>query len=140
MTGPAPKKSRARRNPPARGEWKASEGVGWQHGKIPELPAALGPMTQLAWQMWMQSWIAAHWRPKDLPGLLVVAGLYHKVVDDGAVSYASELRVQMDTYGLTPKGQQDRRWLEPGEPETAAAKKKAKGAKPETYRGLRAVE
>jgi hypothetical protein len=34
-------------------------------------------------------------------------------VERGEFQRANELRLQMDTYGITPKGQQDRRWKPP---------------------------
>jgi len=62
-----------------------------------------------AWQVWMQSWVAAHWTPTDLPGLRQLIRLYDQV-ERGEFVRATELRLAMDTYGITPKGQQDRRW------------------------------
>jgi hypothetical protein len=60
----------------------------------------------------MQAWFAAHWTPDLLPGLRQVVRLYDQV-ERGEFQRAGELRLQMDTYGLTPKGQQDRRWTPP---------------------------
>ncbi len=71
----------------------------------------------------MGAWWAAHWSPDDLPGLNVVVTLYDQV-QRGEYQRATELRLAMDTYGITPKGQQDRRWAPPKAaetPETAAA-------------------
>lgn len=112
--GPAPKKSRRNTSDPARGEWKAPPGIGWQHGKRPAPPAGLLPVSQKTWQTWMTSWFASFWTPADLPGLEIVILLYD-VVRRGEDQRASELRIQMDTYGITPKGQQDRRWTPPNE-------------------------
>ena len=109
MTGPAPKQVRRRRNKPVRGEWQASDGIGWQHGAIPEPPDGLKAETLRAWQTWMHSWFASHWTPDDLPGLETTILLYDQV-RRGEYQRATELRLSMDTYGITPKGQQDRRW------------------------------
>lgn len=65
-----------------------------------------------AWDIWFRSWFAAHWTPDDLPGLRLVIRLYN-AVEGGEFSRAAELRLQMDSYGITPKGQQDRRWSPP---------------------------
>jgi hypothetical protein len=59
----------------------------------------------------MNAWFAAHWTPSDLPGLRQLIRLYDQV-ERGEFQRASELRLQMDTYGITPKGQQDRRWVQ----------------------------
>lgn len=135
MPGPTPKTIRRRRNAPARGEWTATPGVGWQHGPIPAPLVALHKEAMLAWTTWMRSWVAAHWTPEDLPGLNVVIGLYDQMLDylrepfiekeyvttkgDTRTVWvakpnpAGELRQYLDNYGITKKGQQDRRWVAP---------------------------
>jgi hypothetical protein len=60
----------------------------------------------------MGAWFAVHWTPSDLPGLYLVIGLYDQV-QRGEFQRATELRLHMDNYGITPKGQQDRRWKAP---------------------------
>jgi hypothetical protein len=86
------------------------------------------PASTEAWRTWMASWFAAHWSPDDLPGLRVVI-LLHDQVMRGEYQRANELRLQMDTYGITPKGQQDRRWAPPAEEKPAAAVRQAKARK-----------
>ena len=112
--GPAPKptEQRRRRNAAARGEWTATPGLGWQSGPVPAPPDGLMPATIAAWTTWMQSWVAAHWTPTDLPGLRQLVRLYDQV-ERGEYVRMTELRLLMDTYGITPKGQQDRRWVPP---------------------------
>jgi hypothetical protein len=113
--GPAPKANRQRKTDEkkrTRGTWKATKATGWQHGKLPAPPTGLKPETRSAWKTWFTSWFAAHWSPEDLPGLRVVILLYDQV-QRGEYVRAAELRLQMDTYGITPKGQQDRRWRRP---------------------------
>ena len=109
--GPAPKKERRRRNTPVRGEWQAADG-GWQHGDLPPVPDGLMPASITAWETWFGAWFAAHWTPDDLPGLRQLIRLYDQV-ERGEFQRAAELRLQMDTYGITPKGQQDRHWTRP---------------------------
>jgi hypothetical protein len=70
------------------------------------------PASVEAWRVWLGSWFAAHWTPDDLPGLRQVIRVYDQV-ERGEFQRANELRLQMDTYGITPKGQQDRRWVRP---------------------------
>lgn len=116
MSGPPPNEHRRRRNVPERGEWAPTPGIGWQHGEVPKPPAALKPESRQAWQTWMTSWVASHWTPDDLPGLRVVILTYDQL-HRGEFQRGPELRMLMDTYGITPKGQQDRRWQRPkGEP------------------------
>jgi len=104
----------------------------------------------------MQSWFASHWTPEDLPGLTITIGLWDLCEDyrrnpmtvrvngkgeDVPVQKPSpfgELRQMMDNYGITPKGQQDRRWVAPKPDETVEAEPE-KGA-PNPYAGLRVVK
>lgn len=93
---------------------------GWQHGKAPAPPTGLMPASRAAWVTWMRSWFASFWTPEDLPGLRQVIRLYDQV-ERGEFVRMTELRQMMDNYGITPKGQQDRRWRPPAESEQAAA-------------------
>lgn len=131
--GPAPKPAAQRRtaHQPQRGDWQASPGMGWQHGAIPPVPEGVHADTRAAWDVWMRSWFASHWTPDDLPGLEHLASLHSEVrvafhdpfveADNGRGGTAyyrrpsptTELRQMMDSYGITPKGQQDRRWTRP---------------------------
>lgn len=70
----------------------------------------------------------------DLPGLRVLVKLYDEV-GRGEFVRAGELRLWMDTYGLTPKGQQDRRWKPPEEPAS-----RNEVLTPTVYGHLRAVD
>jgi hypothetical protein len=138
--GPAPKdpSDRRRRNAPARGEHQAVAGVGWQHGEIPRPPTGLTKHSRDVWVLWMGAWWAAHWTPADLPGLELVIRLYDQV-QRGDYPRATELRLAMDTYGITPKGQQDRRWKPPpaAMPEDAGPSSGQRTSS--TYGHLRAV-
>jgi len=110
--GPAPKRQSRTRHKPRRGAWKAADGIGCQHGAIPKPPTGLMPASRVAWVTWFGSWFAAHWSPADVPALRVLANL-HDRVERGEYQRAAELRLWMDTYGITPKGGQDRRWEPP---------------------------
>jgi hypothetical protein len=110
--GPAPKAERRRRNAPVRGDFRSTTENGWQHGEIPSPPDGLMPASVEAWNVWLKAWFAAHWTPDDLPALRQLIRLYDQV-ERGEFQRAAELRLQMDTYGITPKGQQDRRWSPP---------------------------
>ena len=115
--GPSPSANRRRANEPERGDWQATPGIGWQHGEIPA-PALgrkrLAAAAVEAWDTWMTSWFASHWGPEDLPNLRVIVALYGKVAGGRCTaSERGELRQLMDNYGITKKGQQDRRWAPP---------------------------
>lgn len=153
--GPAPKAERRRRNAPVRGDWQSSPGVGWQHGPIPPAPDGVHADTIAAWEVWMRSWFASHWTPDDLPGLQHVASLHSQVraafhepfiESDGPRGEpvlvrrpcpATELRQMLDNYGITPKGQQDRRWTRP---EAAAEAPATAKAAPSRYAHLRVAQ
>ena len=105
--GPAPKAHTQRPRDEkrrARGSFHRSESIGWQHGDIPEPPPGMQPDTLDAWREWFSGWVAAHWIPGDVPQLRHMARLYDAVVL-GKLTRAPELRMWMDGYGLTPKGQ-----------------------------------
>jgi hypothetical protein len=84
------------------------------------------PASLEAWTVWFGSWFAAHWGPEDVPGLRQVIRLYDQVERSEFVR-ATELRQGMDNYGITPKGQQDRRWKRPVVEEPKPAGRKSSG-------------
>ena len=93
------------------------------------------PASLVAWETWMRSWFGSHWTPADLPGLRKVIVLYD-ATERGELQRSAELRMSMDGYGITPKGQQDRRWARP-----EATKATAQGPEPQAgrYAHLRPV-
>lgn len=117
--GPAPKADSVTRHTPQRGEVQTAPGVGWQHGDVPTAPDGLMPASVDAWATWFGAWFAAFWQPADVPALRQMIRLYDQV-ERGEFQRAGELRLQMDTYGVTPKGQQDRRWRPPEEKQPTA--------------------
>lgn len=132
--GPAPKAERRRRNEPTKDAYERTEVEGWQHGEIPSPPDGMKAESVEAWSVWMSAWFAAFWTPADLPGLRRVVRLYDEV-ERGEFQRSGELRLLMDTYGITPKGQQDRRWARPAAPVAGPSNVPASG----TYGHLRSV-
>lgn len=121
MSGPAPAEHRQRANEPARGDWKAAPGVGWQHGEIPTCPRA-GAAALETWTTWFQSWFASYWTIEDLPNLRLAIKLW--VVCDSGKAKGTERTAYIrlaDDLGITRKGQQDRRWKRP-DPVASAAR------------------
>ena len=134
--GPAPKANRRNKaDKPIRGEWQATPGYGWQHGPTPEPPDGLVIASREAWAIWMQSWFASHWTPSDLPGLRKVIQLYD-ATERGELHRSAELRMSMDNYGITPKGQQDRRWSPPKDEDKPVD---SRHSDPDPYGHLRVV-
>lgn len=112
--GPAPAQNRRRPNEPERGDWQASTAIGWQHGDIPKPPTGLRPGSRETWAVWFAAWFAGHWTPDDLPMLRQIIKLYDKVErDDASSAELTQFRQLIDSYGVTPKGQQERRWSPP---------------------------
>lgn len=115
--GPAPKEERIRSSAPAL-QWQDTTEQGWQHGEIPPPPDGLLATSIEAWNTWFGAWFAAFWTPDDLPGLRQVIRLYDQVERD-EFQRSAELRMAMDTWGLSPKGRQTLRWRKAAEAETA---------------------
>lgn len=135
MPGPAPAKTRRRANVPARGDWRPTPGMGWQHGPVPTPPEGLLAETVGTWEAWMASWVASTWSVHHLPNLRTVIRLqdvvsrallepFIETVTDKGTFYtrrpcpAAELRQWLDRLGLTRKGEQDQRIQAP-EPTSA---------------------
>jgi hypothetical protein len=91
--------------------------------------------TDAAWRSWFEGWWASFWCEGDLPGLHMVA-FVHNAVMTGDARMAGELRLQMDGYGLTPRGRLSLRWAPPksGNPEAPADT-----ADPSPYSHLRSL-
>lgn len=116
-----PPEQRRRSNPPAH-EWRNAEGRGWRHGPMPDPPPKMTKAAKDAWASWMGSWWAWFWDEDDLPALRQIVRLYDQV-ERGEFQRHAELRIAMDTYGITPKGRAERRWRPPAAesaPEAAA--------------------
>ncbi len=109
---PKPKSERVNSAVAARGEIQHASAVGWQHGEMPAPPDGLKAESIETWETWLGAWFAAFWTPSDVPGLRSMVLLYDQVLR-GEYQRHAELRLMMDTYGVTPKGQQDRRWFPP---------------------------
>ena len=80
----------------------------------------------------MASWFASKWTPADLPGLRLVIQQYDAVQRGGTRANDMTALVRlMDTYGITPAGQQARRWEPPkAEAETPAKRHAPTGESP----------
>jgi hypothetical protein len=134
--GPAPKPQRFRRKTPERGEWQPSPDGGWQH-ELPDVPKDLSPAAEAMWTHWFTAWWAGHWTEDDVPMLRFAIRLYDRVLR-GDTKLLGELRQWCDAFGITPKGQQDRRWTRPEPPRRPD--KLDRYLTPSRYRDLRVTD
>ena len=121
MPGPPPNPDRVRRAAPARGEFRSAPAPSWPHAAFPPPPDGLTPASITAWRTWGAAWFAAWWTPADLPALRVLIQL-HDQVERGDFVRSTELRRWMDSFGITPKGQQSLRWRPPNPTELPATR------------------
>ena len=109
-TGPPPKfaGARRRRNPPARGDWIEIPPL--EAPVLPELDELFegewAPETLFAWEAWRQDPVTALWTPADVSFAIDTILLHNAMTP----STANEIRLRMDTLGLTAKGRQHLRW------------------------------
>lgn len=111
--GRAPKEPEKRRNRtlPSRGEWVEIPAVNGK--RAPALPAAprggWSAGVRLAWKAWWADGASTQWSPADRESVRQLAYLLHDL-ERGKVSVAGEVRLRMDSLGLTQKGKRDLRW------------------------------
>jgi hypothetical protein len=136
--GPAPKQREQRRNRAQKtaGDWVQLPSEGYQ-GPIPSLAGLeLSNSTHEWWKTIWRSPMASQWNQGDVPALKELAML-RELLLDGKVSVAAEVRLRSDSFGLTPAGRQQRRWMITEEDQERAGVKKSKEA---SLRRLRAVD
>jgi len=110
--GPAPKpeEQRRRRNAPGRGEWVELPPTNTARApKMPTAPRggwAVG--TKEAWKLWHADPASLVWSPADRAAVAQLAGLHHEL-ERGKLSLAGEVRLRMESLGLTQKGKRDLR-------------------------------
>ncbi len=112
--GRVPKLPEQRRNrtPLRGGEWVRLPATP-RGGRVPTLPKSL-KLSSATHEWWRGIWrspVARMWTPWDVPALHELAILRDRLLVDGKASLAVEVRLRSDSYGLTPKGRQQRRWL-----------------------------
>lgn len=155
MAANAPKEKEQRRRsaPPTRGEWV--DLVELDHAVIPELPEnpqkwapgmtraiwkedefapelleTWSVMTRTMWESWREDPVTSQWSPSDITYAMETILIREKLGNDS--SKLNEIRLRMDSLGLTPKGKRDLRWRNPhqltGEETTEEAKEKRKAS------------
>lgn len=106
--GPAPKDPAQRRNhhAPQRGEWVDLPPL--DAPMLPELPDREDgwfESTREMWEAWQSDPVTSQWSPADVAFALQTIRLI-----DHPKAPPNEVRLRMDTLGLTPKGKRDLRW------------------------------
>ena len=82
-------------------------------GDIPEPPEGLMPASVVAWNTWFRAWYSWFWTPDDVPALRQLILLYDQF-ERGEHRLATEIRLQSEVWGITPKGQLANRWAPMG--------------------------
>ncbi len=107
--GPAPQAVRRRSNEPARGEWVDLPPLETPVlGRLPARSRDEEPWSKRAretWEAWRSDPVTARWSASDTSYAEDLLALYELMP-----SSASEVRLRMDSLGLTPKGKRDLRW------------------------------
>lgn len=126
--GPAPKPGSRTRHRPQRGEWVDLAPL--EEPLLEPLPAGDWSAESVElWEAWRRDPVSAQWSPADRAFALVTIRLF----DVKPVGSASEVRLRMDSLGLTPKGKRDLRWRVGAQVEVPAVESAA------SVRRLRAV-
>jgi hypothetical protein len=82
---------------------------------LPKPPAGLSPESVRVWRGRFTAWWAGRWTTDDVPQLRLLIRLHDRVAQ-GDVGLLPELRRWLELYGITPGGQQARRWVRPEPP------------------------
>jgi hypothetical protein len=104
--GPAPSTNRRRRNAPTRGEWVDLAPLA--DPVLPELPEE-HPFPAASVEMyegWRADPVTALWTSSDRAFAFDTLRLHAS----NPAAHASEIRLRMDSLGLTQKGKRDNRW------------------------------
>lgn len=141
MPGPAPKPNRRGRNKLARGEFHSADGIGWQHGEIPQPPDGMVTQSIETWYLWFNAWWAAHWTPADVSVIRQMIRLFDEV-ERGMTKKSqdrAQLHVWMRGYGITPDGQLANRWVAPKSEETKTSPSQKRRPAAVQYEHLKVV-
>lgn len=115
--GPAPSANRQRRNKPMRGDWIVLEPLA--RPVVPALDEFEPPSgwecwptaTRMLWDAWREDPVTQTWNASDRA--FAVDTIYLHAA--ASTAKANELRLRMESLGLTPKGRRDLRFLLPDE-------------------------
>ena len=108
---PKPQSERRNRAAPQRGDWKD---LAPHENPVPEMPQGdFSERTIRVWRAWWEDPVSAEWGSADVTLVETLAYTYEEWARNGGPALVTQVRQQMDTLGLTPKGRQDRRWKLP---------------------------
>lgn len=91
--------------------------------------------TRIQWEAWMEDPATALWNKGDLAFAIDTIYLHAT----GASGKSAEIRLRMESLGLTPKGRADRRLLLPDEPVPAGDAAGTPADAPDTPGALRVL-
>jgi hypothetical protein len=119
--GPAPKKQRQRRGTPTRGDWVQLAPL--DKPILPELSELPCPVEdgdwpyicQTYWEAWRESPVTQMWRADDKALAIDTIFEFARMQAGERSANSAELRIRIESLGLSTKGRQDRRWLLPDE-------------------------
>lgn len=116
--GPAPKLQNQRGRPSSLGEWHRltplAERILPPLDELGSAPTSNGhwpKITQMLWNAWRDSPVTALWAAEDI----ALAADTIKLHAHDPYGKAGEIRIRIDTLGLSPKGRRDARLLLPEE-------------------------
>lgn len=116
--GPAPKVNRQRPNTPVHGDYVRLAPLAKRIlpplddlGKAPTVNGHWPKVTQMLWNSWRDSPVTATWAAEDI----ALAADTIRLHAAEPIAKASEIRIRIDTLGLSPKGRRDARLLLPDE-------------------------
>jgi hypothetical protein len=92
-------------------------GRSWE-GRRPPCPKDVSAEARKTWAAWFDSWWSQHWTPEDVPQLRLALLAWDLAAEDP--TQLTKFLPLADALGLTPKGRQSLRWLQP-KPETTVA-------------------
>lgn len=121
--GQSPKLNRQRKQAPARGDWKQLEALlrplipDLDEIPVPDICGEAGwPYTsKMYWSSWRKSPVTALWTEDDVALAIDTITAHAEAASGGRGAPPSEIRLRMESLGLTPKGRTDRRLLLPEE-------------------------
>ncbi len=120
--GPAPKLNRQRRQSPVRGDWVQLKPLAGPVlpilDDIPSPGSCEGewPYTsRMYWDAWRESPVTATWTADDKALAIDPISAHAEAASGGRGAPPAEIRLRMESLGLTPKGRRDSRLLLPDE-------------------------
>lgn len=112
--GPAPKPAHLRARTNKKAGARTLEAPETPRADMPEIPnpdaRVWHPLTLVAWREWWESEMAGQWLQTDITGLGMLAILYDQFFKAPHVDYVKEIRLQRQSFGLSPLDRSRLQW------------------------------